>query len=267
MILLVVLLNERDPLFVTEVFRLPHLWHSQAMATDRQKLVNAAHRLLDSRADAEDAVQDTYVRAFDTFSDWRVPEPAWMYAVLRNIAIDRRRRLRTESLHADVGLPAESPSDPPLEVRSECEAAIRHLLSRVSASEAAAILLRDVFELDYHEIADMLDKNESATRQVLHRARLRARGTDAHAEAEESYLGLCCRAIEAREPALLMEMLQGATAQAQACPAPVGRETGARSASRLVHINGRYAIALVLDGVVLCIVPVGVPAMRSGEAA
>lgn len=190
-----------------------------------------------------------------------------MYAVLRNIAIDRRRRLRTESLHADAGLTAESSSDPPLEVRSECEAAIRHLLSRVSASEAAAILLRDVFELDYHEIADMLDKSESATRQVLHRARLRTRGTEAHAEAEESYLRLCCRAIEAREPALLMEMLQGITAQVQACPTPVGRETGARSASMLVQINGRYAMALVLDGVVLCIVPVGVQAMRSGEAA
>jgi RNA polymerase sigma factor (sigma-70 family) len=237
------------------------------MATDRQKLVNAAHRLFDSRADAEDAVQDTYMRAFDTFLDWRAAAPAWMYAVLRNIAIDRRRRLRTESLHADAGLTAESSPRPPLEVKSECESAIRHLLSRVSASDAAAILLRDVFELDYHEIADMLDKSESATRQVLHRARLRARRTEAHAEAEEPYLGLCCRAIEAREPALLMKMLQGITAQAQACPAPVGREAAARSASMLVHINGRYAIALVLDGVVLCIVPVGVQAMRSGEAA
>jgi DNA-directed RNA polymerase specialized sigma24 family protein len=132
------------------------------MAIDRQKLVNAAHRLLGTCADAEDAVQDTYVRAFDTFSDWRAPEPAWMYTVLRI---------------------------------------------------------------------------------------------------------LCCRAIEAREPALLMEMLQGISAQAQACPAPVCRETGARSTSMLVQINGRYAIALVLDGVVLCIVPVGVQAMRSGEAA
>jgi RNA polymerase sigma factor (sigma-70 family) len=237
------------------------------MTTNRQKLVNAAHRLLDSRADAEDAVQDTYVRAFDTFSDWRAPEPAWMYAVLRNIAIDRRRRLRTESLHADAGLTAEGSSNSPLEVKSECEAAIRHLLSRVSASEAAIILLRDVFELDYREIADMLDKSESATRQVLHRARLRARRTEAHAEPEESYFGLCCRAIEAREPALLMEMLQGITAQAQAFPTAVGRETGARSASMLVQINGRYAIALVLDGVVLCIVPVGIQAMQSSEAA
>ena len=237
------------------------------MATDRQKLVNAARRLLDSRADAEDAVQDTFVRAYDTFSDWRAPQPAWMYAVLRNISIDRRRRLRTESLHADAGLRAEGSADPPLEARSECEAAIRHLLCRVSVSEAAAILLRDVFEFDYREIAGMLDKTEPATRQLLHRARLRARGTEANAEAEEFYLGLCCRAIEAREPALLMEMLPGTPVQAQARAAPIGRHARARSASMLVQINGRYAMALVLDGVVLCMVPVGVQAMRSSEAA
>lgn len=237
------------------------------MATDRQKLIHAALRLVDSRADAEDAVQDTYVRAFDTLSDWRAPEPAWLYAVLRNIAIDRLRRARTEARHADAGLTAESPLDAPLEVRSECETAIRHLLRRTSASEAAAILLRDVFELDYHELADALGKSESATRQFLHRARLRARGAETHAEAEELCVQLCCRAIEAREPALLMEMLQGITAQAHACSARVGRETGARSASMLVQVNGRYALALVLDGVVLCVVPVGVQAMRWGEAA
>jgi hypothetical protein len=182
------------------------------------------------------------------------------------MATDRRRRLRTESRHADAGLTAESSSNPPLEARSECEAALRHLLNRVGASEAAAILLRDVFELDYHEIAVMLGKSEAATRQALHRARLRARKIEAQAETEESFLELCCQAIGAREPALLMEMLQGIRAQAQACSAPVGRGTGARSTSMLVQFNGRYAIALVLDGVVLCIVPVGMTADFPGNA-
>jgi hypothetical protein len=114
---------------------------------------------------------------------------------------------------------------------------------------------------------DARGKTESATRQLLHQARIRARGTEPRAETEEFYIGLCCRAIETREPALLMEMLQGITGHARALPVPPGRETGARSASILVHVNGRSAIALVLNGVVLCIVPLGVPAMRSGAAA
>src|ERR1700730_2075680 len=104
------------------------------MGTSRQKRGNAGHQLLESRPDPTKGIQDTHVRAFNTFSDWRAPEPAWMYAVLRNIPIDRRRRLRAESLHADAGLTAESSSHPPFEVRSECEAAIRHILRRVSAS-------------------------------------------------------------------------------------------------------------------------------------
>ncbi len=64
-----------------------------------------------------------------------------------------------------------------------------------------------------------------------------------------------------------MEMLHGVTAQVQVRPTPVDRRTGARSVSKLVQVNGRYAIALVLDGVVLCVVPVGVQPMRSWEAA
>src|SRR5713226_6309391 len=106
------------------------------MAPDRQRLMSAARRLLTSRADAEEAVQDTYVRALETFPDSLEPQPAWLYTVLRNISIDRLRRKQLESEHAGAGLPPEGSSEPIMEVRSECEAALRHLLSRVSPAEA-----------------------------------------------------------------------------------------------------------------------------------
>jgi hypothetical protein len=64
-----------------------------------------------------------------------------------------------------------------------------------------------------------------------------------------------------------MDMLQKTTAWAQPASVPVGRHRGARSSSMLVRVNGRYAIALVLDGVVLCIVPVGTQATLMGESA
>jgi RNA polymerase sigma factor (sigma-70 family) len=251
---------------VTGIPKLPALWHSLAMATDRQRLMSAARRLLASRADAEDAVQDTYVRAL-AGPDWLAPQPAWLYTVLRNIALDRLRRKQLEAEHADAGLPPAGPSEPPMEVRFECEAALRHLLSRVSPAEAAAILLRDVFEFDYDEIARIVGKSEAASRQFLHRARTRTRRTGPPADVEEPYVGLCWRAIEARDPALLMDMLQITTARAQHGAITVGRHRGARSSSMLVQVNGRYAIALVLDGVVLCLVPVGTHATLVGESA
>jgi RNA polymerase sigma-70 factor (ECF subfamily) len=229
--------------------------------------MSAARRLLASRADAEDAVQDTYVRALAAFPDWLGPQPAWLYTVLRNIAIDRMRRKQLESEHADEALPPEGSSEPLMEVRSECEAALRHLLSRVSVAEAAAILLRDVFEFDYDEIARIVGKSETASRQFLHRARTRTRRrTGPPADVDEPYVGLCWRAIEARDPALLIDMLQVTTARAQPAAITVGPRA-ARSSSMLVQVNGRYAIALVLDGVVLCIVPVGTQATLVGESA
>ena len=237
------------------------------MATDRQRLISAARRLLATHADAEDAVQDTYVRALSRLPDWLGPQPAWLYSVLRNIAIDRLRRKQLESEHAEVGLPPEASSESLVEVRSECEAALRHLLSRVSPAEAAAILLRDVFEFDYDEIARIVGKSEAASRQFLHRARTRTRHTRPPTDVEEPYVGLCWRAIEARDPVVLVDMLQMTTARAQHAATTVGQHRSARSSSMLVQVNGRYAIALVLDGVVLCLVPVGTQATLAGESA
>jgi RNA polymerase sigma factor (sigma-70 family) len=229
--------------------------------------MSAARRLLASRVDAEDAVQDTYVRALAASPNWPGPQPAWLYTVLRNVAIDRLRRKQLESEHADAGLPPEGSMETLMEVRSDCEAALRYLLRRVSPAEAAAILLRDVFEFEYDEIARIVGKSEAASRQFLHRARTRTRRAGSPADAEESYVGWCWRAIEARDPALLMHMLQLTTALAQPAALTVGRHRGARSSSMLVQVNGRYAIALVLDGVVLCIVPVGTQATLVDEPA
>lgn len=251
---------------MTGVPKLPALWHSLLMDVDRQRLLSIARRLLATRADAEDAVQDTYVRALSAFPHWREPEPAWLHTVLHNIAIDRLRRKQLEFEHAQAGLPAEGWSEPLAEIRSECEAALRLLLSRVSRAEAAAILLREVFEFDYDEIARVIGKTDVACRQFLHRARTRSRRPGSPADLEETYVGLCWRAIEARDPALLMDMLQMTIARGQPVATTLGRHRGARSSSTLVQVSGRYAIALVLDGVVLCIVPVGTQATLVGES-
>jgi RNA polymerase sigma factor (sigma-70 family) len=237
------------------------------MATNREKLIRIAQRILASRADAEDAVQDTYVRALVSCPDRRHVQPAWLHAVLRNIAIDRLRRKRWEA-ESDTELPTEESLESLLEIRSECEAALRLLLSHVSPAEATAILLCDVFEFDYDDIARILGKSNSAARQFLHRARTRAHRADSSTDADETYVEWCWRAIEARDPTLLMDMLQATlVASAQQTAIADARDRRARSSSKLVQINGRYAIALVLDGIVLCIVPVGTQTTSMSEPA
>ena len=237
------------------------------MATDHQRLLNTARRLLISRADAEDAVQDCYVRALTSFPDRPGLQPAWLHTVLRNIAIDRLRRKQLESKHADAGLPGEEALDSVMEMRSECKSALRQLLSRVSLAEAAAILLCDVFEFSSDEIACIAGKNADASRQFVHRARMRAHRSDSAPEVDEAYVALYLQAVESRDPAPLLDTLRAAIASAQHDANAAPHDRGKRSCSRLVQVNGRYAIALVLDGVVLCLVPVGPQAVVTGELA
>jgi RNA polymerase sigma factor (sigma-70 family) len=222
------------------------------MSFDRQKLLSTARRLLGTRADAEDAVQDTYVRALTVLPRGTAPEPAWMYTVLRNLAIDRLRRQRLELEHAQIESLPEPSSEDMLRIRSECEAALRQLLSRVGRAEAAALLLREVFEFDYDELAQLLRKSAPACRQLLSRARTRTQHAAAEMEPDEDCLAYCLHAVENRDPAPLISLLEG-----HAPTACVSASAAPRSATRLVLINGRYAMALLLDGVVLCIVPVG----------
>jgi RNA polymerase sigma factor (sigma-70 family) len=252
---------------VTGVPKLPALWHSWPMDTKHHRLLSAARRLLRSSADAEDAVQDTYVRALTAFRNAVDPTAAWLHTVLRNIAIDRLRRKQLESEHAEIESLRESSLEFLLEARSECEAALRHLLQRVRSDEAAAILLIDVFEFDYDDIGRVLGKSEDASRQYLHRARTRARRPGSVGDCEEEFVALCWRAIEGRDPSLLMHMLPVITARAQLSVISVDHRRDGRSYSKLVQVNGRYAIALVLDGVVLCNVPVGAQTTLMSELA
>ena len=241
------------------------------MSNDRQRFIAAARRLLPSRADAEDAVQDACIRAL-TALDGASPDPAWMYTVLRNVAIDRRRRRKLEAQHAEVEPAPERSVEDLLGLRAECEAALRHLLRRTSPIEAAAILLRDVFEFDHAEIAGLVGKTEAACRQFLQRARTRTRRAEEAADAEEIHVRRCWQAIETRDPASLLEMIRMRAAgmtppaavagrmppRAAAAGKPAGRgSVSKRSCTKLVQVDGRYALALVLDGVVLCVVPVG----------
>ncbi|HEY0747517.1 MAG TPA: sigma-70 family RNA polymerase sigma factor [Steroidobacteraceae bacterium] len=225
------------------------------MSDDRQRLMSAARRLLPSRADAEDAVQDAYMRSLAAFNG-ASPKPAWMYTVLRNIAIDRLRRQQLEAEHAETEPVHERSAEELLKLRADCEDALRHLLSRTSLTEAAAILLRDVFEFDYAEIARLVGKTEITCRQFLQRARTRTRRAEAPTDAEENYVLWCWQAIEARDPARLIDMIRMQVA-CLGWPLVAVQQGGPRSYSKLVQVNGRYALALMLDGAVLCVVPIG----------
>ncbi|MFL5609031.1 MAG: RNA polymerase sigma factor SigJ [Gemmatimonadaceae bacterium] len=149
----------------------------------RQRLFGLAYRMLGSVADAEDVVQESWLRWQEAdASAIRSPE-AWLVTVATRLSIDRlriatveRERYAGEWLPEPIATGAPSATDREAELASDLSLAFLVLLERLAPEERAALLLRDVFDTGYDEIARVLDKSEPATRQIVHRARTRVRG-------------------------------------------------------------------------------------------
>jgi len=156
---------------------------AEAFNTHRARLFGIAYRMLGARAEAEDVLQDAYLRWHDSdAAAIRSPE-AWLVAVTTRLAIDRLRALKTErENYPGFWLPeplveAAAPDTPEsaLEFSSDVSTAFLLVLERLGPEERAAFLLREVFDMDYVEVAQMLGKSEASCRQLVHRAKDRVR--------------------------------------------------------------------------------------------
>ena len=213
----------------------------------RGRLFGLAYRMLGSRADAEDIVQEAYVRWHEAARDSIESPEAWLVTTTTRLAIDRLRRLKTER-EAYVGpwLPepivTAAPPDRNLDLAADLSIAFLTLLERLAPEERAAFLLHDVFDVGYPEIASVIERSEAACRQVVHRARTRVRGDrkrfDVTESARTALLQRFLSAVEERdEKALLALFAPDATwtadggGKAAAAPLPI---VGADRIARLV---------------------------------
>ncbi|CAJ0894170.1 RNA polymerase sigma-70 factor [Ralstonia flatus] len=150
-----------------------------AFTAARPRLFAIAYRMLGSRADAEDVLQDAWMRWHQTDQTALQSAEAWLVTVVTRLSIDRLRAAKTER-EAYVGwwLPEplvepESHAPTPetaVELAGDLSMALLWVLERLSPEERAAFLMRQVFEQDYSEIAALLGKTEAACRQLVHRA-------------------------------------------------------------------------------------------------
>jgi RNA polymerase sigma-70 factor (ECF subfamily) len=180
----------------------------------RGRLFGLAYRMLGSRAEAEDVVQDTYLR-WHQADHAAVENPeAWLVTTATRRAIDRLRALRTErEAYAGPWLPepllsdAPPPPDRHVDLASDLSIAFLVLLERLAPEERAAFLLHDVFDCDYRQVARALDKSEAACRQIVHRARERVKRDRKRFQPSEavraSLLRKFAAAVEARDEAAL----------------------------------------------------------------
>lgn len=147
----------------------------------RPRLFGIAYRMLGIRADAEDIVQEAWLRWHGGgASDARTPE-AWLVTVVTRLSIDRLRGAISEREHYfGPWLPepllecADSP-ERALEEAGNISTAFLVMMERLAPEERAVFLLHEVFDFDHAEVAAMVGKSEAACRKTLQRARERVR--------------------------------------------------------------------------------------------
>lgn len=146
------------------------------LAPHRGRLLGLAYRMLGSRSDAEDVVQDAYLR-FAGAQDVHNPE-AFLVTVVTRLCLDRLRSAKAQrEIYVGPWLPepvfdAEGLSaDAATELADDLSFALLLALDRLSPMERAAFLLHDVFDTPFSEIAGMLDRTEASCRQLASRAR------------------------------------------------------------------------------------------------
>jgi RNA polymerase sigma-70 factor (ECF subfamily) len=182
----------------------------------RRRLFGLAYRMLGSRVDAEDVVQETYLRWHAVDHTGVGNAEAWLVTAATRLALDRLRRAASErASYAGSWLPEPvvEPAPPPdrkLELAADLSIAFLTLLERLAPEERAAFLLHDVFDVGYPQIASAIGRSEAACRQVVHRARERVQGERRRFEAEESSKAELLRrfmaAAEARDERQLLAL-------------------------------------------------------------
>ena len=154
--------------------------------THRQAF-HVALRLSGNRADAEDLVQETFVRAFRFFHryDDTLPFTSWLYRIMMNAHIDevrRRSKVRSSSLdepHPETGstwdVPDETASPERMLLTDEMEAEVQEGLMKMTADFRMAVLLADLEGLSYEEIAQVMATSIGTVRSRIHRGRKQLR--------------------------------------------------------------------------------------------
>src|ERR1041384_6560434 len=153
-------------------------WDEATFEGHRPLLFSIAYRMLGSASEAEDVLQDAWLRARqDEHADVRSAR-AYLTTIVTRLCIDRLRsaeRTRMEYPGPWLPEPLAEPNQESAELASSLTTAFLVLLEQLTPTDRAVFLLREVFELDFDEIASSIDKSEVNTRQILARARGRLR--------------------------------------------------------------------------------------------
>src|SRR3954447_2103370 len=160
-----------------------HEFLSTRFEEQRTRLEGVARRMLGSRTEAEDAVQDVWLRLNGTDADAIDNLGGWLTTVTARVCLNR---LRSRGTHPEE--PVERVPDPVVtrddatdpareaELADSVGLALHVVIETLPPAERLAFVLHDLFGVPFDEIAPILDRSPTATRQLASRARRRVRG-------------------------------------------------------------------------------------------
>ncbi|MBT2411405.1 RNA polymerase sigma-70 factor [Streptomyces sp. ISL-12] len=250
---------------------------TEAFVAHRNLLFTVAYEMLGSAADAEDVLQETWLRwAGVDLGEVRDPR-AYLVRITTRQALSRLRALgRRKESYVGSWLPEPLLTTPDVaedvELADSVSMAMLLVLETLAPVERAVFVLREVFALGYGEIADAVGKSPAAVRQIAHRARAhvaarRPRGTVSPADTRDA-LAAFRRAVETGDLRGLLDILapdvvllgdgggvrqavlrpvDGADKVARLLLGALGRLT-AEVSLRPAQVNGHPALVVRLDG-------------------
>lgn len=245
-----------------------HEFLAQRFEQDRGHLAAVAYRMLGSRAEADDAVQEAWLRLSRSDTSDVENLTGWLTTVVSRVCLDvlRTRASRREQ-PLGVRLPeqADAPRAEPLGTDPEqavvqadaVGTALLVVLETLTPTERLAFVLHDLFALPYDEIAPIVERSPDATRQLASRARRRVQGVEAEGQVDRARQRAVVDAFlaasrEGRFDDLLRLLHPDAVVHADAVAVAAGAEAdvqGADAVARTFSGRARHAETAYIDGV------------------
>lgn len=243
-------------------------WLASRFDENRAHLRALAYRMLGSASEAEDAVQETWLRL--TRSDSREVRNlgGWLTTALARVCLDMlrtRRSRREEPLDAAADAPGDGSPEDDLALADATGPALLVILETLAPAERVAFVLHDLFDLPFEEVGHILGRTSAAARQLASRARRRVRGVESpaadvtrHRELVNAFLaasrdGDFERLIAVLSPEVLLKadplaVSMAAARQRQGAPCLSPEIRGAVNVANAFKGRARGAVPALIDG-------------------
>ena len=152
---------------------------TQLVEAFQAPIFNLCYRMLGEAGEAEDAAQETFLRAYAQLTSYDPHRSfkTWLFSIANHHCIDRLRKRRLTWLSIDDDLPPhpalqeQAPGPEEASVRREQSEAMQKLLAKLPPDDRSVVVMRYWYDLSYEEIADATRTTVSAVKSRLHRAR------------------------------------------------------------------------------------------------